>query len=386
MDDQPQYELSIIMPCLNEAETVETCVWKAQTFLEQGGINGEVIVADNGSTDGSQEIAARAGARVVHVEEKGYGSALLGGVQAARGKYVIMGDSDDSYDFLNLDLFVQKLREGSDLVMGNRFKGGIAPNAMPFLHKYLGNPVLTKIGQTLFKCPCGDFHCGLRGFRREAFEKMDLRTTGMEFASEMVVKATLNNMKISEVPTTLSPDGRSKAPHMNTWRDGWRHLRFMLMYSPNYLFLYPGLTLMVLGTIIGLVILPGPLVIHGITFDLHTLLFAAMAVILGFQSTTFAVVSKTFAIAERLVPPSRRLEFLFRYLKLEVGIVLGLCLTLPGLAGTIYTIIIWWSTSFGPLDWSVTMRIAIPSLTMLTLGAQIILFSFLFSILGLKRR
>ena len=245
---------------------------------------------------------------------------------------------------------------------------------------------MTKIGQILFKSPCGDFHCGLRGFKKEAVEKINLRTTGMEFASEMVVKAALNNMKICEVPTTLSPDGRTRTSHLNTWSDGWRHLRFMLMYSPNWLFLYPGLAMMFLGTIIGLVILPGPMVIHGITFDLHTLLFAAMAVILGFQSTTFAVVSKAFAVAERLLPPSRRLEFLFRYLKLEVGIVLGVCLALPGLVGTIYTIIIWGDASFGPLDFSKTMRIAIPSLTVLTLGVQIILFSFLFSILGLKRR
>ena len=386
MNHQPKHELSIIMPCLNEAETIETCVRKAQTFLQRAGIVGEVIVADNGSTDGSQEIAARAGAQVVHVQDKGYGNAILGGIQAARGKYIIMGDADDSYDFLGLEPFVKKLQEGYDLVMGNRFKGGIAPKAMPFLHKYLGNPVLTKIGQILFKSPCGDFHCGLRGFKKEAVEKINLRTTGMEFASEMVVKAALNNMKICEVPTTLSPDGRTRTSHLNTWSDGWRHLRFMLMYSPNWLFLYPGLAMMFLGTIIGLVILPGPMVIHGITFDLHTLLFAAMAVILGFQSTTFAVVSKAFAVAERLLPPSRRLEFLFRYLKLEVGIVLGVCLALPGLVGTIYTIIIWGDASFGPLDFSKTMRIAIPSLTVLTLGVQIILFSFLFSILGLKRR
>lgn len=386
MNYKHEYELSIIMPCLNEAETVEICVRKAQTFLTRAGIKGEVIVADNGSTDGSQKIADSAGARVVNVDAKGYGNAVLGGIQAAKGKYVIMGDADNSYDFLNLEYFVQKLQKGYDLVMGNRFKGGIAPKAMPFLHKYLGNPVLTKIGQVLFKCPCGDFHCGLRGFNKEAVEKLGLRTTGMEFASEMVVKAVLSNMKISEVPTTLLPDGRSQTPHLRTWRDGWRHLRFMLLYSPNWLFWYPGLALMFMGTIIGLLVIRGSIIIYGLTFDLHTLLYAAMAVILGFQSAIFAVVSKTFAITEKLLPTSHRLEFLLRYLTLEVGLIIGAILIFIGLAGSIYTIILWANASFEGLNPSVTMRIAIPSLTLLAIGVQVVLFSFLLSILGLKRQ
>src|SRR4026208_2626990 len=245
--DDNRTELSILMPCLNEAETLATCIKKAQKALESLNVRGEVVIADNGSTDGSPEIAASLGARVVHVAEKGYGSALLGGLNAARGKYIIMGDADDSYDFTNLGPFLEKLRAGYDLVMGNRFKGGIAPPAMPPLHKYLGNPVLTGIGRLFFRSPCGDFHCGLRGFKKEAVMNLDLRTTGMEFASEMVVKATLHKMRITEVPTTLSPDGRSRAPHLRSWRDGWRHLRFLFLYSPRWLFLYPGLLLILIG-------------------------------------------------------------------------------------------------------------------------------------------
>lgn len=386
MNNQHEYELSIIMPCLNEAETVEACVNNALSFLEKSAIAGEVIVADNGSTDGSRDLARQAGARVVDVKEKGYGNALLGGIQASRGKYIIMGDADESYDFLHLEAFIQKLREGYDLVMGNRFKGGIAPGAMPWLHKYLGNPVLTRIGRILFKCPCKDFHCGLRGFTKEAASRMELRTTGMEFASEMVVKATLLGMKITEVPTTLSVDGRSQPPHLRTWRDGWRHLRFLLLYSPKWLFWYPGLTLMIIGSIIGLSLIPGPVIINNVTFDLHTLLYAAMAVILGFQSTMFAVVSRTFVATENLLPPSRRLDFLYRHFKLEIGLIAGVVFSLFGLGGSIYTIVIWSKASFGGLDPEITMRIAIPSLTLLTLGVQIILFSFLISIMNLKRR
>lgn len=374
------------MPCLNEIETVAICVRKAIDFFQRTNIKGEVIVADNGSTDGSQKAAQESGAVVVTIAQKGYGSAIAGGINAARGRYIIMGDSDDSYDFLHLDQFVEKLREGYELVMGNRFKGGIEPGAMPFLHKYLGNPVLTKIGQILFSSSIGDFHCGLRGFTKDAAMKMDLRTTGMEFASEIVVKAALHKMRICEVPTTLSKDGRTRSPHLQTWRDGWRHLRFLLLYSPNWLFWYPGLALMFLGTIVGLLIMHGSVVIYGITFDLHTLLYAAMAVILGFQSTMFAVVSKTFAITERLLPPSYRLELLYRYFRLEVGLIIGALIGLLGLFGSIYTVFIWGNVSFGRLDPAVTMRIAIPSLTMLSIGIQIILSSFLLSILGLKRR
>ncbi len=370
------------MPCLNEAETLGICIKKAQLYLNQHDLSGEVIVADNGSTDGSVAIAEQMGVRVIHVKAKGYGSALMGGISAARGKYIIMGDADDSYDFTNLTPFVKKLREGYDLVMGNRFKGGIQPGAMPLLHRYLGNPVLTWIGRLLFPSPCGDFHCGLRGFSRNAIAKLNLRTTGMEFASEMVVKATLHKMRITEVPTTLCPDGRSRRSHLRSWRDGWRHLRFLLLYSPRWLFLYPGALLMLLGLVTGLWLLPGPKVI----FDVHTLLFAATAIIIGFQAVTFAVFTKVFAINEGLLPEDFRLNRLFRYINLEIGLIVGATLLLIGIAGSIYALGIWEANLFGPLDPSKTMRIVIPAITCLALGFQIILSSFFLSVLRLKRR
>src|SRR4026208_1307831 len=313
--DGNRTELSILMPCLNEAETLATCIKKAQKALDDLNVHGEVVIADNGSTDGSPEIAAVLGARVIHVAEKGYGSALLGGIEAARGKYFIMGDADDSYDFTNLGPFLEKLRDGYDLVMGNRFKGGIAPPAMPPLHKYLGNPVLTGIGRLFFRSPCGDFHCGLRGFSKAAIQRLDLRTTGMEFARETVVKASLHGLRITEVPTTLSVDGRQRPPHLRSWRDGWRHLRFLLLYSPRWLFLYPGLLLMLLGAAVSGWLLVGPRVIDGITLDVHTFLYAAMAVIIGYQTVIFAIFTKVFAITEGLLPENPRLTMLFRHIK-----------------------------------------------------------------------
>ena len=371
-------ELSIVMPCLNEAETLATCIKKAQWYLEQHGISGEVIIADNGSTDASQEIATQMGVRLVPVPEKGYGSALRGGIAAARGQYVIMGDADDSYDFTHLSAFLEKLRQGYDLVMGNRFQGGIELGAMPFLHRYLGNPVLTWIGKLFFSSPCGDFHCGLRGFSKEAIKSLNLRTTGMEFASEMVVKASLYNMRITEVPTTLSPDGRSRPPHLKTWRDGWRHLRFLLMYSPRWLFLYPGLLLIIGGIISFLWFLPRPRV--------HSLLYASTAMIIGFQIVSFAVFTKTFAISEGLLPPDPRLNRLFRYLNLEVGLIVGSVLGLAGIATSIYAFVIWENNLFGQLDPREMMRIVIPAVTCLALGFQVIFSSFFLSVLGLKRR
>ncbi|OKH24875.1 dolichol-P-glucose synthetase [Hydrococcus rivularis NIES-593] len=375
-------ELSIVMPCLNEAETLATCIKKARQYLDQHQIAGEIVVADNGSTDGSQEIAIRMGARVVHVEQKGYGSALRGGIAAANGKYIIMGDADDSYDFTQLDPFLEQLRAGHDLVMGNRFKGGIKPGAMPPLHKYLGNPVLTWIGRLFFASPCKDFHCGLRGFRKDAIAALDLRTSGMEFASEMVVKATLHKMKITEVPTTLSPDGRSRPPHLRSWRDGWRHLRFLLLYSPRWLFLYPGALLMLVGLIVGIWLLPGP---RGL-FDIHTLLFAATAILVGFQAVLFAVFTKIFAISEGLLPEDPRLNRLFRYIDLEKGLIVGSLLLLAGIGGSIYAFGIWGTQDFGVLDPTKTMRIVIPAVTSLSLGFQIVLSSFFLSVLGLKHR
>lgn len=379
-------ELSVVMPCLNEAETLEICIAKALRALDELNISGEVIVADNGSTDGSQAIAARTGARVVSVEAKGYGSALMGGISAARGDFVIMGDADDSYDFSNLSPFIENLRAGCDLVMGNRFKGGIAPGAMPRLHRYLGNPVLSAIGRLFFHSPAGDFHCGLRGFRKAAVMEMDLRTTGMEFASEMVVKAALKKMRVAEVPTTLRPDGRSRRPHLRSWRDGWRHLRFLLLFSPRWLFLYPGLLLMLAGLIAGAWLLRGPIFIGNVGFDVQTLLYAAMAIVIGFQAVVFAVFTKVFAVSEGLLPGDARLNRLFRIVTLERGLVAGGLLLLAGVIGSIYAVSFWDARSFGPLDPSKTLRIIIPSITALILGCQIILSSFFLSVLGLRRR
>jgi len=383
--DENGTELSILMPCLNEAETLATCIIKAQKALDDLNISGEIVIADNGSTDGSPEIATTLGARVVHVAEKGYGSALLGGIKAARGKYVIMGDADDSYDFTNLGPFIDKLRAGYDLVMGNRFRGGIAPGAMPPLHRYLGNPVLTGIGRLFFKSPSGDFHCGLRGFNKAAIERLNLRTTGMEFASETVVKASLHGLRITEVPTTLSVDGRSRPPHLRSWRDGWRHLRFLLVYSPRWLFLYPGLLLMIVGALVAGWLVLGPRVVDGITFDVHTLLYAAMAIVIGYQTVNFAVFTKVFAITEGLLPEDPRLSKLFRYVTLETGLIAGGLLFFGGLALSLYALSSWGAHSFGPLDPSHTLRLVIPAVALITLGLQTILSSFFLSILGLKR-
>lgn len=379
-------ELSVVMPCLNEAETLEACICKAQQALREAGISGEIIVADNGSTDGSREIAERLGARVVRVTARGYGNALMGGIGAARGKYVVMGDADESYDFGHIPRFVAKLREGADLVMGNRFRGGIQRKAMPPLHQYFGNPLLTRIGRLFFRSPVGDFYCGIRGFRKDAYEKMGLRTTGMEFATEMVVKATLLTLRIAEVPTTLSPDGRNRPPHLRTWRDGWRTLRFFLLYSPRWLFLYPGLALILLGTLAGLWLLPFPRTVGSVTFDVHTLLYAAVAVLLGFQAIAFAVFTKVFAVSEGLHPPDPLLDRLFRYVTLEVGLLVGTALTLGGLGGSIYAVGIWGAHQFGRLDISHTLRLVIPAALSLTLGVQTIFASFFLSVLGMKRR
>ncbi|EKV01779.1 glycosyl transferase [Leptolyngbya sp. PCC 7375] len=376
-------ELSIVMPCLNEAETLETCIRKAQSYLEQNLVSGEVIVADNGSTDGSQQIAIACGAKLIHVEEKGYGSALMAGINAAAGPYIVMGDADDSYDFLGLNPFLQELRAGYDLVMGNRFKGGIQKNAMPFLNRYLGNPVLTGIGKLLFPNPCGDFHCGLRGFRKDAINSLDLRTTGMEFASEMVVKAVISKLRVTEVPTTLSPDGRSRPPHLRPWRDGWRHLRFLLLYSPNWLFLYPGLILSALACVTTFVLLQGPKWV----FDIHTLLFASASGVVGFQAIIFAVLTNQFAVSEGLLMPRKRLfRNISKCFNLELGLLIGGGLIALSLLMSAYSFLIWQQSSFGPLEPSRVMRIVIPSATFLILGFQIIFASFFMSILSLRRK
>jgi glycosyltransferase involved in cell wall biosynthesis len=381
-----ELELTIVMPCLNESETIGTCIEKARTFLRKHRIAGEVVIADNGSTDGSSDIAVRLGARVVHVSERGYGAALQGGIEAARGRFVIMGDADDSYDFSDLMPFVEKLRAGYDLVMGNRFRGGIRAGAMPALHRYLGNPVLTGIGRLFFGSPSADFHCGLRGFRRSAVLGLALQTTGMEFASEMVVKATLTGQRIAEVPTTLSPDGRSRPPHLRSWRDGWRHLRFLLLYSPRWLFLYPGALLMLTGTLVGLWLLPGRRALGGVNIDVHTLVYAAAAIVIGFQCVLFGVFTKSFAITEGLLPEDPRLTKVFQYVTLEVGILAGGALVLAGLAISAYAVGDWGARSFGDIDPGHTLRLVIPGATALMLGFQTVFSSFFLSVLGLARR
>src|SRR5438477_734802 len=273
------------MPCLNEARTLGVCITKAQSFLKNNGVSGEVIVADNGSTNGSVEIAAELGARVVNVPVRGYGAALAAGIEAAKGKYIIMGDSDESYDFSALFPFVEKLRAGYDLVMGNRFRGRIVPGAMPFMHRYFGNPFLTAIGRLFFSCKeCGDFYCGLRGFQREAVRALQLQSRGMEFALEMIVKARLHDLRITEVPITLSPHGRDRAPHLRWYRDGWRSLRFYLLMSPRWFFGIPGVILLVGGMIVSSLLLPGPLYVMSITFDYHTLMYSTSAIVFGYQS------------------------------------------------------------------------------------------------------
>jgi glycosyltransferase involved in cell wall biosynthesis len=378
-------ELSIVLPCLNEASTLGTCIRVARTATSALGIRAEVIVADNGSTDASTEIAARLGARVVRVAEPGYGAALLGGITAARGEFVIMGDADATYDFETIGPFMEKLRAGCDLVMGNRFAGGIADGAMPWLSRRLGNPVLTALGRLFFRSPVADFHCGLRGFRRDAILALDLQTTGMEFASEMVVKATLRELRITEVPTTLSRGDEGRRSHLRPWRDGWRHLRFLLVYSPRWLFLYPGLLLVALGMAGTLWLLPGPRVVVGVTFDIQTLLFASMMVAIGFQAVLFSLLGKVFAWNEGLLPVGERFRNVFRYVTLEVGLLVGLGWMIGGASGAIYAFVRWSDASFGPLDASRTLRIVIPSLTALLLGAQVVLASFFFSLLGIRR-
>jgi glycosyltransferase involved in cell wall biosynthesis len=376
-------ELTILMPCLNEAETLAVCIKKAQQFLAKENVIGEVVIADNGSTDGSQQLAINLGATVISVQERGYGAALIAGIKAANGKYIIMADSDDSYDFVNLMPFLAALRNGQDLVMGNRFKGGIEPGAMPPLHKWLGNPVLTFIGRLLFSSPVRDFHCGLRGFNKQSALSLNLQSTGMEFASEMVVKATLANQLITEVPTTLSKDGRSRPPHLRSWRDGWRHLRFLLMYSPRWLYLYPGLFLLFAGLIGVIVLTPKPLALGNVQLGLTSLLIAANSVILGTQILLFGVLVKQFAVSQKLLPNSRRLELLLRATPLETLLLFGLLLALIGGVGIVSSVMSWVDTGFGPLDVENIMRVVIPSLCSTVVGIQIIFTAFFSSILNL---
>jgi glycosyltransferase involved in cell wall biosynthesis len=379
-------ELTVVMPCLNEAETLAVCVDKALAALAANGISGEVVIADNGSTDGSQAIALEHGARVVPVPLRGYGAALNAGIQAAHGKYVLMGDADDSYEFAHIPRFLKELRGGADLVMGNRFQGGIGPKAMPPLHRYLGNPVLSFLGRALFSAPIGDFHCGMRAFSKDAYARLGLRTTGMEFASEMVVKASLLGQKIVEVPTTLQKDGRSRPPHLKTWRDGWRHLRFLLMYSPRWLFLFPGLALMIVGLALMVWLLPAERPLGHMNLGVDTLAYAASAVLLGFQLVFFGIAAKVFAITEGLLPEDESFDRWFRYITLETGLIVGVLLVLVGIGIAVSSVVSWSHAGYGPLPPVQMMRRTLPAMLCLMLGTEICFASFFLSLLGLKRR
>jgi glycosyltransferase involved in cell wall biosynthesis len=381
-----ELELTILMPCLNEAETIAACIGKAMTFLRANDIAGEVLVADNGSTDGSREIALSLGARVHPVEERGYGAALLGGMSAARGRYIIMGDADDSYDFSALTPFVDGLRAGADLVMGNRFKGGISPGAMPPLHRYLGNPVLSFLGRLFFSVPTGDFHCGLRGFNRERFLSLDLQTTGMEFASEMVVRAALASYRIEEVPTRLHPDGRSRPPHLRTWRDGWRHLRFLLIYSPRWLFLYPGLLITFLGLFGTAMLLPGPVRVGGIGFDIHTFIVSCLAILVGLQTVTFAVIARKFGESRGLVPRSERYGPLLSTITMDRMLLLALAMGSSGMIGMIYCVMTWANTGFGPLEYQSLLRVLTLSTTAVAAALQLAFAAFLLGVMDVGTR
>jgi Glycosyl transferase family 2 len=376
--------LTVLIPCLNEAETIGTCVAKAMAFLRENAIAGEVLVVDNGSTDHSQKIAAQEGARVVSTSKRGYGAALNAGIAAARGRYVIMGDADDSYDLRNLESFLNELNSGADLVMGNRFRGGIEIGAMPWLHRYLGNPVLTAIGRMLFAAPVRDFHCGLRGFRRDSIRNLELKTTGMEFASEMVVRASLAGLRIAEVPTTLKKDGRSRLPHLRTWRDGWRHLRFLLLHSPRWTFVYPGIALILIGALGAAMLAPGPLHITArISLDVHTFLVACIAMLLGTQSLTFGLIARRYAERKSLLPPSRHHRRLIEAISLEWLLRAAVLLFTAGMAGMGWAVFAWSRTGFGQLIHNELLRLMIISTCGIAASVQLGFSAFLLGVIDL---
>ena len=381
--NEEMIEFSVVMPCLNEAQTLAVCINKALNFFREQAIRGEVVIADNGSTDGSLAIAEGLGVTVVRVAEKGYGSALIGGIKAARGRYVIMGDADNSYDFSALEGFIEPLRQGDDMVMGNRFRGGIKPGAMPFLHRYLGNPVLSFLGRLFFHSSIGDFHCGLRGFNRQAVLDLNLRTTGMEFASEMIVKASINHLKMSEVPIILHPDQRGRPPHLRTWRDGWRHLRFLLMYCPRWLFLYPGLAFLLFGFLGMALVLPGPLKLGGLIFDIHTLLLSATAMILGVQFIFSALLTTQFALSQGLLVTVPNYMRWFNAKSIENILVVSLLAVVAGASGIVNSVIDWQATDFGNLDATRMMRLLVPSVMLLIAGFQTGILAFFKGIIDL---
>jgi hypothetical protein len=381
----PEIELSVVLPCLDEAETLETCIRKAQRSMAELGVTGEVVVADNGSTDGSQAIAESAGARVVPISRRGYGAALRGGIDAARGRYVLMADADDSYALDDLGPFVEALRAGAQLVMGNRFQGGVEPGAMPWLHRYVGNPVLSWAGRRFFRIPVGDFHCGMRAFHRDSIRALGMQTDGMEFASETVVRSALAGLRITEVPTTLRPDGRSRAPHLRTWSDGWRHLRFLLAFSPRWLFLYPALVMLGVG-VAGLAALSlGTVTVGAVSFGIHTMLACATLVILGLQVGAIALVARAYASRLDLLPPSPRLEKWIDRVTLERGLVLGLVSVLLGVGAFVAALVTWGAQGFGTLDPVVTMRLPIVGMVLVVGGTQIAAAAFAVSLTGVGR-
>jgi hypothetical protein len=388
MSDQACVEVSVVIPCLNEAETLPVCIRKARQGLRDAGCNGEVVVADNGSTDGSAELAAKLGARVVHVSRPGYGSALMGGIEAAFGRFVIMGDADDSYDFLEIPKFVEKLREGFHLVQGCRLPAGggiVAPGAMPWSHRWIGNPLFSKLVRTWFRAPIHDVYCGMRGFTKVLYHRLEQRCIGMEFATEMIIKASLRGERIAEIPITLHPDGRTlRTPHLRTMQDGWRTLRFFLLCSPRWLFLMPGLLLMALGGAGYAVALPG-LVIGGIHFDAHTLLFATLFLLCGYQAALFALFAKTFAVAEGILPPDGRMDRLYRIVNLERGLAVSGAALLAGAGLLLMAVNQWRLAGFGELDYARTMRLVIPGAALFALAFQTVLSGFFVSMLGLRR-
>ena len=374
-------ELTVLMPCLNEARTLQHCIEQIRSYLDRSGIDGEILVADNGSTDGSQALAQSLRARVVDIPVKGYGAALRGGIEAARGRFVIMGDSDGSYDFAHLDDFIEHLRQGCDLVVGNRFQGGIAPGAMPALHRYLGNPVLSFIGRLFFAIPLRDFHCGLRGFRRDRILGLGLQTDGMEFASEMIVKASLHGLRMREVPTTLSPDGRDRPPHLRSWRDGWRHLRFLLLFSPRWLFFYPGMLLLALGLAGMVALMPGGLRVAQVVFDVHTLLYCAAATMMGFQMTLFSLMARVAGAQLGMLPQNRLTRWMFQSFRLEVGMAAALVLMACSAWLALGSVQLWQQVSFQSLDPAQVMRQAVPAVTLAVTGVEVLVFSFFITFL-----
>lgn len=378
-------EVTILMPCLNEAETLETCIKKAGAFLEDNEVVGEILIADNGSTDGSQEIAAKAGAKVIHVETKGYGSALISGCEAAKGKYVIMGDSDDSYDFYNLMPFLDQLRGGYDLVMGNRFAGGIEEGAMPWLHRYIGNPVLSFVGRLFFNSHITDFHCGLRGYNRESIMRLNLKTTGMEYASEMVVMSELNHLKITEVPTILQKDGRSGRPHLQSFRDGWRHLKFLFMYAPNWLFLYPGVVLLAIGFIGSVSLILGQIAISQVVFSVHTLLYCMFFVMIGFNIITLFWCVKLYAYNHQFIPRQNSIDW-NKKLNEDAFIFGGFLMAALGIALSVYAFGYWRHSGYSELQPEVVMRITIPAASLLEMGIQAVFAGFMIGIFKIKIR